>query len=70
MIDLRGLTAQQVSQRLAEFSEETGLSISWSFAEIVTTNPAQHGLVVTTNPLPGSPIGDNQSIVVTFGVAP
>ncbi len=70
MIDLRGLTAQQVSQRLAEFSQETGLAIDWTFAEVVTTNPSQHGRVVTTNPLPGSPIGNNQTIVVSFGVAP
>ena len=70
MIDLRGLTPAQVTVRLSEFSQETGVPLSWSFTEIVTSNPAQHGVVVATNPSPGQPVGQNQSIEVQFGRAP
>ena len=70
MIDLRGLDPNQVNARLSEFSTDTGVGISWSFSEIVTSNPSQHGVVVATNPAPGQPIGQNQSIEVKFGRAP
>lgn len=70
MIDLRGLTAVQVNQRLLEFSEETGLGISWSFVDVIATNPAQHGRVVGTMPPPLTPISPNETIVVRIGVAP
>jgi membrane peptidoglycan carboxypeptidase len=70
MIDLRGYTPTQVTQRLTELRDEAGISISWSFDEVITTNPAQNGVVVSTSPPPGSPIGPNQAIVVRFGSAP
>jgi len=70
MIDLRGYTPTQVNQRLGQLMEESGISISWSFAQVVTTNPAQNGVVVSTTPPPGAPIGPNESIVVRFGSAP
>lgn len=69
MIDLRGLTPALVNERLAEFSDEQALAITWSFIDIVTTNPAQHGRVVTSTPAPGSPIGQNQAIEVRIGRA-
>ncbi|HSJ71699.1 MAG TPA: hypothetical protein VLA29_08660, partial [Acidimicrobiia bacterium] len=70
MIDLRGLTPALVNERLAEFSDEQGLTVTWSFTDIVTTNPAQHGRVVTSTPAPGAPIGQNQAIEVRIGRAP
>jgi hypothetical protein len=70
MIDLRGLTPALVNERLAEFSDEQGLAVTWSFVDIVTTNPAQHGRVVTSMPAPGAPIGQNQAIEVRIGRAP
>lgn len=70
MIDLRGLTATEVNTRLADFSDQAGIAISWTFTEIVTSNPAQHGVVVSTTPAPGTPVGQNQTIEVKFGRAP
>ncbi len=70
MIDLRGSTPAQVNERLADYADETGLAFSWVFDQVVTTNPAQHGLVVGTTPAPGTPIGPGQEVVVRFGTAP
>jgi membrane peptidoglycan carboxypeptidase len=70
MVDLRGLSATQANQRLGEFSEETGIAVTWSFAEIATTNPAQHGVVVSTTPAGGAPVGQGEEIVIRFGRAP
>lgn len=70
MIDLRGLAPALVNERLAEFSDEQDLAITWTFTDIVTTNPAQHGRVVTSTPGPGAPIGQNQAIEVRVGRAP
>lgn len=70
MVDVRGMTATGVVQRLTEFSELSGIPISWTFDEVVTTNPAQHGVVVSTTPAAGTPVSDGQVIVVRFGRAP
>jgi beta-lactam-binding protein with PASTA domain len=70
MIDLRGSTPAEVNERLADYADETGLSFTWVFDQVVTTNPAQHGLVVGTTPSPGTPIGPGQEVVVRFGTAP
>ena len=70
MVDLRGLTATQVNQRLTQFTQETGIGVSWSFVEVATTNPAQYGVVVGSTPPAGTPIGPSESIVVRFGTAP
>lgn len=70
MLDLRGLTATEVVARLNSYMDVTGIEITWTFAEIVTTNPAQHGVVVSTSPGPGTPIGTGQEVIVRFGTAP
>ena len=70
MIDLRGLTPTEVDARLTQFSDDAGIAISWSFSQIVTSNPAQHGVVVATTPSPGTPVGQNQAIEVEIGRAP
>ena len=67
MIDLRGLDAAAANARLVEFSTLTGIPITWSFAEIGTTNPAQHGIVVSTTPPPGTPVTAGREIIVRIG---
>ena len=67
MIDLRGLDAAAANARLVEFSTLTGIPITWSFAEIATTNPAQHGIVVSTTPPPGTPVTVGREIIVRIG---
>jgi len=68
--DLRGLTQAEVSAALSDFSAQTGISIGWGVIEVVTSNPALHGIVVSTNPAPGSPVNDGDVIEVRIGRAP
>lgn len=70
MIDLRGFTSAQANQRLSDFATESEITMSWTFAEIETSNPAQHGVVVSTTPAPGTPVGQDAAIIVRFGRAP
>ncbi len=70
MIDLRGLPETQVSDRLRQFVLENGISITWSLVEVITSNPTQHGVVVTTTPMPGGPVAGGQNIVVKIGKSP
>jgi penicillin-binding protein 1A len=70
LIDLRGLSQDEVSDALAQFSIDTGISVGWGLVEVVTSNPALHGIVVSTNPAPGSPVDDGDIIEVRIGKAP
>jgi penicillin-binding protein 1A len=70
MIDIRGLNPSQANQSLNDFAEQSGIDLSWSFAEVETANPAQHGVVVSTTPAPGTPVGQDAAITVSFGRAP
>lgn len=70
MIDLRGLPEIQVGDRLRQFALENGISITWLLVEVVTSNPTQHGVVVTTTPMPGGPVTGGQNIVVKIGKSP
>ncbi len=70
MTDMRGLPEARVGDRLRQFAVENGISITWSLAEVITSNPTQHGVVVTTTPIPGSPITGGQNIVVKIGKSP
>jgi len=70
MIDLRGLPQSQVSNRIAQFAAEHGISVTWSLAQIVTSNPTLDGVVVTSTPAPGEPVVGGQSIVVKIGKSP
>jgi membrane peptidoglycan carboxypeptidase len=70
MTDMRGIPEAQVGDRLRQFAVENGISITWSLVEVITSNPTQHGVVVTTTPIPGSPITGGQNIVVKIGKSP
>ena len=70
LIDLRGLDQSEVSQALSDFSTLHGISVGWGLVEVVTSNPALHGIVVSTNPAPGSPVNDGDIIEVRIGRAP
>lgn len=70
LVDLRGLLPTQVADRLAEFTAETGIGVNWTLVEVETSNPSLHGIVVSTNPAPGSPVSDGQTIEVRVGKAP
>jgi beta-lactam-binding protein with PASTA domain len=70
LIDLRGLKQSEVSGALNFFSAQHGISVGWGLVEVVTSNPALHGIVVSTNPAPGSPVNDGDVIEVRIGRAP
>jgi membrane peptidoglycan carboxypeptidase len=70
LIDLRGLKQSEVSGALNVFSAQHGISVGWGLVEVVTSNPALHGIVVSTNPAPGSPVNDGDVIEVRIGRAP
>ena len=70
MIDIRGISQDQVGDRLRQFALDSGISITWSLVEVPTANPTQHGVVVTTDPRPGDPVVGGQIIVVKIGKSP
>lgn len=70
MIDLRGLPRNQVGDRIAQFAVDNSITLTWSFTDVVTSNPTLNGLVVTTTPLPGNSVSGGQNIVVRIGKSP
>lgn len=70
MIDLRGVPQDQVNSRLTQFAADKGISITWSLVEVPTIIPTQHGVVVTTTPMPGDPVAGGQNILVKIGKSP
>ena len=70
LVDLRGLTEGEVSARLSEFGAETGIFLGWGLVEVTTSNPALHGIVVSTNPGPGATVNNGDIIEVHIGRAP
>ncbi len=70
LVDLRGLIPSQVPVRLAEFAAETGVTLNWTLVDVEISNPSLHGIVVSTNPAPGSAVNNGQTIEVRVGKAP
>ncbi len=70
MVDLRGLTRGEASESLRNFRELVGFDITWSFVDLTVSNPASYDLVVSTNPLPGAPVGPSDTIEIRIGRAP
>lgn len=69
-VDLRGLKPTEVPAALAAFKDLTGITLIWGLVEVVTTNPALHGIVVNTDPPGGAPVSDGDTIEVRVGKAP
>jgi membrane peptidoglycan carboxypeptidase len=70
LIDLRGLEPDQIAEKMATFAETTGINLSWSVVDVVTSNPSLHGIVVTTDPAPGTAVTSGQTIEIRVGKAP
>ncbi|VAW01309.1 Multimodular transpeptidase-transglycosylase, partial [hydrothermal vent metagenome] len=70
MVDLRGLTRGEASESLRNFRDLVGFEITWSFVDIIVSNPASYDLVVSTSPLPGAPVGPSDTIEIRIGKAP
>ncbi len=69
-VDLRGLKPSQIPAALAAFRELTGISVTWALIEVTAPNPSLDGIVVSTNPAPGSPVNPGDTIEVMVGKAP
>jgi beta-lactam-binding protein with PASTA domain len=70
LVDLRGLKPAQIPAAIAAFRELTGISVTWGLVDVTTANPALHGIVVSTNPIAGSPVNQGHFIEVRVGRAP
>jgi penicillin-binding protein 1A len=70
MVDLRGAPKTTVSSRISDFAVENGISLTWSLTDVLISDPALQGLVVTTTPAHGVPVVDGQNIVVRIGKNP
>ncbi|MCZ7532512.1 MAG: transglycosylase domain-containing protein [Acidimicrobiia bacterium] len=68
--DLRGLSPGEVTSALSQFATDTGISLGWTLVEVETANAGLYGLVVSTNPAPGSPVAHGDIIEVRIGRAP
>ena len=69
-VDLRGLKPSQIPAALVAFMELTGISLNWGLVDVTTANPSLDGIVVNTNPAPGSPVNPGDTIEVLVGKAP
>lgn len=70
LLDLRGYLPSEINTAMAEFAAETGVSLNWTLIDVITSNPSLHGIVVSTNPAPGTPVSDGQVIEIRVGRAP
>jgi membrane peptidoglycan carboxypeptidase len=70
MVDVRGTPQALVGERVSQFAIDSGISLTWSIAEVLIIDPALHGLVVSTTPAPGESVTDGQNIVVKIGKVP
>lgn len=70
MFDIRGIDRSQVGAVISQFASDNGISLTWSLVEVSTTNPTQHGTVVSTLPAVGTPVMSGQNIVVRIGKTP
>ncbi|HHC07650.1 MAG TPA: PASTA domain-containing protein [Actinobacteria bacterium] len=70
LLDLRGTPLVVVGDRLAAFAAETGIELDWAAQEVETPDPAQWGLVVATDPGPGTIVTSGRLVTVFVGVKP
>jgi penicillin-binding protein 1A len=67
LIDLRGMTVDEVIAALRAFEEETGVALSFTTSAIDTEDPALEGRVVSTNPPPGGTVTHGDTITIFLG---
>lgn len=63
-----GMTLEQAEEAAAIFQEETGVLLTLVAQNAPTSDPNQVGLVIATNPAPGTEITASASIAVMIGV--
>ncbi len=68
--DLLGLPLDDVTAALQDFENETGIRLDWSVEYLAVENAELWGIVVRTEPPPGSVITEGDSIKVIVGAQP
>ncbi len=68
LIDLRGLSLDQVEAAITAFNEESGLELAWTIENVPTDEPSAIGHVIGTNPPAGTIVEPEQLIVILVGV--
>ncbi|MDJ0663248.1 MAG: transglycosylase domain-containing protein [Acidimicrobiia bacterium] len=68
MINLIGLSLEDVEAAITLFNEESGLNLSWTLQNFPTDEPSAFGRVVGTNPPAGSLLEAEQLVIIFVGV--
>lgn len=66
--DLVGRTEVEAHQVLLTLQQNSQIPFSWVIAQAPTDDPAQNGLVISTNPGAGAGIGETSVVTVTIGI--
>ncbi len=65
--NLVGLPLSGVTSALQKFSEDTGVRLNWVVEHLTVSDASQWGIVIRTEPSPGSVITNGQTIKVIVG---
>ena len=68
LIDLRGLSLENVEAAITAFNDASGLGLQWTIETVPTDEPSALGQVIRTNPPAGSLVEPGQLIVIFVGV--
>jgi beta-lactam-binding protein with PASTA domain len=68
--DLVGLPVGDVNAALQKFSDDTGIPLGWVVEHITVDDAGLWGIVIGTEPPPGSPIEGVETIKVIVGRQP
>jgi membrane peptidoglycan carboxypeptidase len=65
-----GMTVEEANEAVTQFELDTGVVLSIVEETVEVEDPGQLGVIVSTNPPPGTEISESASVVVFVGVEP
>jgi membrane peptidoglycan carboxypeptidase len=65
---MAGLTISEIEGIFATFADEFGINLSYVIVNLETNRPERYGRLITTDPEPGSPVIDGQTITLFMGI--
>ena len=68
LIDLRGLSLEDVVGAITLFNDTSGLNLDWTIENVPTDEPSVLGRVIGTNPPANSLVTPGQTIIIYVGV--
>jgi penicillin-binding protein 1A len=66
--NMAGLTIPEIEGIFATFTDEFGINLSYVIVSLETNRPERYGRLITTDPEPGSPVVDGQTITLFMGI--